>query len=94
MIYVTTRLIILGVFLASTSPLLADLYVSGHSCHKPIKPYKFNSRYELDNFNANVKRFKECIVEFIDKQNDAVKTHNEAAEKAIKDWNDYARNGF
>lgn len=74
-----------------SSPVYADIFSPSHSCSKPYKPYEFTSQYQLDSFNDEVAAYKRCITSFIDEQNDAVRTHQDAAEVAIDEWNRYAR---
>ena len=68
-------------------PTIADMFVSGDSCFKPTKPYKFTSEWEVDNFNNDVERYKRCISNFVDEQNEAARKHQEAASDAIDEWN-------
>lgn len=75
-------------FLLSTSQFAAaDMYAPSPSCYKPSKPYKFNSQWEIDNFNDEVQAYKRCINRFIEEQNEAMNTHQEAANEAIEEWN-------
>jgi hypothetical protein len=67
--------------------VLADMFAPSHSCSKPYKPYQFNSQYEVDSFNNDVERYKNCIQNFIDEQNEAVLTHQRAADEALDAWN-------
>lgn len=88
------RHIILIILVASFgvfSPVYADTYSPSHSCSKPYKPYEFTSQYQLDSFNDEVEDYKRCINDFIDEQNDAVQTHQDAAEVAIDEWNRFVR---
>jgi len=70
-------------------PVLADMFTPSHSCAKPYKPYQFNSQWEVDNFNDGVGNYKRCMSDFIDEQNDAAKKHQEAANDAIGEWNNF-----
>ncbi|WP_409439353.1 hypothetical protein [Psychromonas sp. GE-S-Ul-11] len=70
-------------------PVLADMFTPSHSCSKPYKPYEFTSQYEVDSFNDDVERYKECIQDFIEEQNDAATKHQQAAEDAIDEWNHF-----
>lgn len=69
----------------------ADNYSPSHSCRKPIKPYKFTSDWEVEQFKNDVARYKKCISDFVDEQNDAVENHKRAAKNAIDEWNAYVR---
>ena len=70
-------------------PVLADMFAPSHSCSKPYKPYEFTSQYEVDSFNDDVERYKQCIQYFIEEQNDAVTNHQQAAEDALDEWNSF-----
>lgn len=70
-------------------PVMADMFTPRHSCSKPHKPYQFNSQWELDNFNDEVQIFKQCILDFVDEQNEAAQRHQEAASDAIDEWNNF-----
>ncbi|MCK8045890.1 hypothetical protein MSG37_13450 [Shewanella sp. 1CM18E] len=65
------------------------MFTPSHSCSKPIKPYEFTSEWQLDNFKRDVDYYRECINRFVEEQNDAVNTHQNAAQDAIQDWNDF-----
>lgn len=69
----------------------ADSYQPSPSCSKPYKPYQFNSKWELDNFNNEVDRYKRCIKEFVEEQQQAVENHRSAARDAVDEWNRYVR---
>jgi hypothetical protein len=70
-------------------PVLADMFTPTPSCSKPYKPYEFTYQYQVDSFNDDVQRYKRCIQDFIDEQDNAVKTHQQAADNAIEEWNNF-----
>lgn len=74
------------VILTSTE-VASDSFTPMHSCYKPIKPFQFNSQYELDSFNSDVEEYQRCISNFVDEQNRAAQNHMNAAEDAIDEWN-------
>ena len=78
--------ILLSVFSTTT---FADMFQPSHSCSTPYKPYQFNNQYEVDSFNDDVSSYQQCINDFVEEQNDAVRNHAEAAEQAINDWNNF-----
>lgn len=80
-------ILLLTISLFVPSMTLADMFEPAHNCSKPYKPYKFNNQYEVDNFNDDVRRYKECINNFIEEQNDSIKNHSNAIDNAIDDWN-------
>lgn len=57
-----------------------------HTCSEPFKPYKFKDKYEIDNYLFEVDMYKDCIERFINEQNEAIRNHSNAAEKAANDW--------
>lgn len=90
--FTLTRVIAALIFVAIAATLTyADIISQSHSCYKPIKPYKFTSQYEIDNFNDEVRRFKSCIDRFVEQQNDAIRNHQSAANDAIEAWNRFVR---
>lgn len=77
---------------AASEPVFADSYPPSYMCRKPIKPYKFTNKWEVELFNSDVQRYKRCISDFVDEQNEAVRSHEQAAQEAIDEWNRYVRN--
>lgn len=69
----------------------ADSYPPSHSCQKPTKPYKFTSSWEVEQFKSDVERYKQCISDFVDEQNEAIRNHKRASQEAIEEWNGYVR---
>ena len=69
----------------------ADMFSPSHSCTKPYKPYEFKDQWEVDSFNDDVNRYKSCISDFVEEQNNEAQRHAEAAEEAIDEWNQYVR---
>ena len=72
---------------ALTIPVFADMFAPSPICSKPSKPYQFNSQWEIDSFYSDVERYKQCIQNFIEEQNQAVEIHQQAASDAIDEWN-------
>lgn len=62
-----------------------------HSCSKPYKPYSFSSQYDVDSYNASVDRYRRCIEEFVEDQQQAIDDHKRAARDAIEEWNSFVR---
>ena len=75
----------------ASGAVYADNYSPSHSCRKPIKPYKFTRNWEVEQFKDDVARYKQCINDFVDEQNEAVENHKRAAKNAIDEWNGYVR---
>ena len=84
--------VVLGLFLAmGASPIAADSWVVSHSCYKPFKPFEFTDQWQLDNFNFEVEQYRYCIEEFVEEQEYAIRRHEQAAEEAIDEWNNFVR---
>lgn len=71
------------------SPVHADMFTPSHSCSKPYKPYKFNSEWDIRQFQDDVEDYKQCISDFVEEQEDAVRKHQNAAQEAIDEWNSF-----
>jgi len=69
--------------------VLADMFEPYPMCSKPYKPYQFTSQWELESFREDVRRYKQCIMDFVEEQERAIETHRRAAEQAIDEWNSF-----
>lgn len=69
----------------------ADDWAPSHHCVKPHKPYRFTSEYEIESFKNDVELFEMCIDEFVREQKEAAKTHQDAAKRAVDEWNMFVR---
>jgi hypothetical protein len=69
----------------------ADTFSPSHSCIKPYKPYRFTDEWEVTRFEGEVKRYKRCITDFVEEQNEEARRHQEAADDAIEEWNRFVR---
>lgn len=76
--------------LAIATQASADSIQPSHSCYEPSIPYEFNDDFERQRFINEVEEYKECLSDFVDEQNDAVKNHQAAAQEAIEEWNSFA----
>ncbi len=79
--------LILLIFIPQVSK--ADWSSPSHSCSKPYKPHSFRSQSDIDQFKYAVERYKTCIKGFINEQNNAAKYHQQAAEQAVEEWNNF-----
>ncbi|NCC19267.1 MAG: hypothetical protein EOM29_10050 [Bacteroidia bacterium] len=89
--------VLLIVFLVIS--LNADMFQPSPSCYeptKPFKPYSFNSQWEVDSYNnlirmyrIEVDDFRNCIQNFINEQNMAIKKHADAIDEATNKWNNF-----
>jgi len=83
--------LIFAVFLLVAGSTQADTFTASHSCAKPYKPYKFTSEWEVTQFKNSVQRYKGCINDFVEEQNEEAQRHQDAAEEAIDEWNRFVR---
>lgn len=96
----TIILIILSLFLPFSAYAVifggSNLGYSGypsHSCTKPIKPikpYSFDSQWEIDSYNSQVEIYNSqlqlyisCIKEYIENSNNDIKRIKEKVQEAI-----------
>lgn len=79
----------IGLFILFAGPAQADRRQPSHMCSKPFKPYQFRDEYDRSNFRWQVEQYKQCIADFVEEQNDAIKKHGRAAEEAIDEWNSF-----
>ena len=68
----------------------ADTYEPVPHCYKPSKPLFFASRHYKDRYRIDVEEYQSCLKKFIQHQELAAKMHTEAAQNALKTWNDFA----
>ena len=69
----------------------ADSSGTSPACSKPDKPAKFNSQLELNDFNNEVQQYQRCLYDFVDAQEEAIQRHQQAANVAIDEWNNFVR---
>lgn len=69
----------------------ADMFTPSHSCSNPNKPYEFQSEWQLQSFMNEVENYKNCIIDFVEEQNQEAQNPQEAAEGAIQDWNNFVQ---
>jgi len=87
------KMLILILTTIALTPIVvnADAYTPSHYCNKPNKPYEFTDQWQVDSYNSDVTRYKNCIESFVDEQNTATRNHASAADDAISDWNSFVR---
>lgn len=83
------KTIIFAITLVTFQLAEADTFTPSHYCSKPYKPYEFNSQWEIDNFLSEVEDYRNCIEEFVDEQQSAIRKHQQAADDAIDEWNSF-----
>ncbi len=70
----------------------ADMFKPSPSCSKPYKPYQFTSEWQVSSFKQEVEAYGKCIDRFVTEQRDEAKTHADAANDAIREYNSFVRN--
>ena len=84
------KILLLSILLTfGTVNIYADMFTPSASCSKPYKPYQFTDQYQVDTFNDEVQRYKACIMNFVEEQNDAIRNHQNAQSEAIDEWNSF-----
>lgn len=89
--------------LSSTQAIVfggSNLGIFGYSDHectppsKPYKPYSFSSQYQIDAYNAEVeqynskmRRYRDCIIEYVENAENDIKRVVEKANEAIDQLN-------
>jgi len=87
---IPVMLILLLIYIVSN----ADSFTPSHYCIKPTKPYEFTNQWQVDNYDNEVQRYKMCIIDFIDEQNNAINNHINAKNDAIEEWNQFVSYGY
>ena len=75
--------------LVFTSFAQADGYVPSPYCTAPKKPLIFSPKYYQDRYTIDVQKYKNCLMDFVREQEEAVRIHKLAAENATKEWNHF-----
>ena len=61
----------------------------GHTCIKPEVPGRLATGSTIKLFNAESKKYRECLQDFVKAQGELVKLHTEQGNAAVKEFNDY-----
>lgn len=72
----------------SAPPAAFGEYIQGHSCSPPL-PQLYQGTFSQLDFDMQVDSYKACIEKYVDEQESEIKDHKNAADKAVKDWNDF-----
>lgn len=89
-VFLVVQLLILSASIPIRTARAADPFTPPPSCIKPSKPLRFTSEWEVDQFMRGVEAYKSCIAQFVDEHREAARKHQEAANQAIEEWNDFA----
>ena len=86
------KVIIAAIFLALIpGGLFADSYMITNPCRKPYRPFSFENKYDIDNYQSDIDNYKRCIEDFVEQQNTEAVRHKEAAGEAIDEWNRFVK---
>ncbi|MCW8930373.1 MAG: hypothetical protein OQL19_09065 [Gammaproteobacteria bacterium] len=69
----------------------ADSFEPLPHCYKPTKPLWLATSYYKTRYNRDVEEYQRCMKSFIVAQENAVKIHTQAAQNALKTWNEFVQ---
>ena len=69
----------------------ADTYEPVAHCYEPNKPLIFSTKRYKEHYISDVADYKLCLKTFIEKQQQAAQKHQEAAQNALKTWNEFVK---
>lgn len=76
-------------FLTLANSAQAHFYVENPSCRAPKKPLQFVTDLDKQEFDNKVQAYRQCLEEFVNKQNSAMEKHKQSADKAAEIWRAY-----
>lgn len=86
-------IVLIGLSLAGLSLFShADTYESLPHCYKPSEPLWMATSYYKKRYERDVEEYQRCMKAFIEAQENAVKIHTRAAQKAQKSHSEFFRN--
>lgn len=88
-VLLVAQLFIVSASIPVRTATAADLSTPSPSCIKPAKPSEFTSEWAVDQFMSKVESYKSCIARFVDEQREAARKHQDAANAAIEQWNNF-----
>ncbi|HEY5718496.1 MAG TPA: hypothetical protein VIS52_08370, partial [Motiliproteus sp.] len=60
----------------------AHFFPESANCKAPVMPLEFVTELDKKQFDAKVAQYRGCLESFVNKQNEAMGKHKQAAEKA------------
>lgn len=75
--------------LPTEAPAAAIPAVPVHACVKPDYPGRNGSDLQIRTFNRDYKTYSDCMRKYTDTMNSIANAHIQAANNAIKEYNDY-----
>ena len=86
------RFLLSGLLLTGFSmSIYADNFEPLPHCYKPTKPLWLATSYYKHRYDRDIEEYQRCMKAFIVDQERAAKVHTQAAQKALKTWNDFAQ---
>jgi len=79
------------ILMAVSASAYADSFEPQPHCYQPTQPLWLATVYYKNRYNDDIEKYQHCMKEFIEDQESAVKVHTQAAQKALKSWNDFAQ---
>jgi len=70
-------------------PAFAHDTVTGYTCTKPGKPDQAASLMEKEIFHAQLAIFEGCMFDYIRNQQRQASVHDQAAQTALDEWNNF-----
>jgi len=86
-LFLLLSLILTGVSVTS----YADNFEPLPHCYKPNKPLWLAAAYYKNRYNRDIEEYQRCMKAFIEDQENAIKIHTQAAQKALETWNNFAQ---
>lgn len=80
----------LGIATSSSASYYPET-VYPHDCRKPVKPFDLHDSFAAMQYEDEVRRYKQCIEDFVQDQQVAIRQHQQAAEDATDEWNCFVR---
>ncbi|WP_421865408.1 hypothetical protein [Motiliproteus sp.] len=71
------------------SPAQAHFFAEAHDCEAPEKPLEFITELDRQQFEQQVEAYRNCLQNFVNKQNAAMEKHRSAGQRAADSWDRY-----
>ncbi|MDQ7067761.1 MAG: hypothetical protein Q9M40_07200 [Sulfurimonas sp.] len=65
--------------------------IDDFNCARPMTTVKPTSNYKIKQYNQNSSNYKACIDDYIRVHKQERDKHNNAVQRAIREWNSYVR---
>lgn len=71
-------------------PASAHFFAETANCRAPKKPLTFAVELDRQQFEQQVDDYRNCLENFVNRQNQAMEKHRHSAEQAAKQWRQYS----